>query len=112
MHLTRSRNLIRGVSHELLHQYDELGNRTVTTLPDGREPGGFVRHPVTIKLIKVSDEFLEKYDFINRNKYDELVEIQLRNFVEKKQEFILSCTNNKNNDSVNDVSQGKWVDYD
>jgi hypothetical protein len=36
LHLTRSRNLIRGVSHELRHKYDELGNRTVTTLPDGR----------------------------------------------------------------------------
>ncbi|EOD3498798.1 RHS repeat-associated core domain-containing protein [Cronobacter malonaticus] len=39
--LTLERNLIRGVSHELRHQYDELGNRTVTTLPDGRELKNF-----------------------------------------------------------------------
>ncbi|MDF7647059.1 DUF6531 domain-containing protein [Erwiniaceae bacterium L1_54_3] len=35
--LLTERNLIRGASHELRHQYDELGNRTLTALPDGRE---------------------------------------------------------------------------
>ncbi|EPB6698041.1 RHS repeat-associated core domain-containing protein [Escherichia coli] len=39
--LTLERNLIRGVSYELRHQYDELGNRTVTILPDGRELKNF-----------------------------------------------------------------------
>ena len=33
--LTLERNLIRGSSYELHHQYGELGNRTVTALPDG-----------------------------------------------------------------------------
>ncbi|RYC39743.1 RHS repeat-associated core domain-containing protein [Pectobacterium zantedeschiae] len=35
--LKTERTLIRGVSYELHHQYDELGNRTHTQLPDGHE---------------------------------------------------------------------------
>ena len=38
--LLREQTLTRGKSVILQHQYDELGNRTVTTLPDGRE----IRH--------------------------------------------------------------------
>ncbi|NIE52507.1 type IV secretion protein Rhs [Pantoea sp. Ap-870] len=35
--LLAERSLIRGINYELRHQYDELGNRTHTRLPDGRE---------------------------------------------------------------------------
>ena len=38
--LLREQTLTRGKSVVLQHQYDELGNRTVTALPDGRE----IRH--------------------------------------------------------------------
>ncbi|MGC0927743.1 RHS repeat-associated core domain-containing protein [Pantoea agglomerans] len=35
--LLAERTLVRGHRYELRHSYDELGNRTHTTLPDGRE---------------------------------------------------------------------------
>lgn len=39
--LLQEKSLTRGVEQTLRHHYDELGNRTVTTLPDGRELKNF-----------------------------------------------------------------------
>ncbi|WP_345830371.1 RHS repeat-associated core domain-containing protein [Erwinia sp. HDF1-3R] len=53
--LLEEKTLTRGREQTLRHQYDELGNRTVTTLPDGRELRNFYYgsgHLIQINLDK------------------------------------------------------------